>query len=243
MVGFHILVLVVLAVLAVGNQAGKCKGGFAALKGVEQVRIPQLGSAVLVQNGQTRVLVVLEREIALSGSIIRVLRAYADCSRRLPTSVRIARFSTANSAKPDYCLMVAIQFTNRFLGVQPEACERGQFFQNLCPELLGVFAAGVEVPCELVEIVPYFAALGKQSRDCFQCVLTALCDHYGVFDVHTAEDAANECGLGELKFFAALLDTQLFFCGHPELDDVRLSRRFAAVLLCVSVWTLHFSHI
>lgn len=193
--------------------------------------------------GRTRVLVVLEREMALGSGIVRILRTYADCSRRLPTSVRIARFSTANSAKPDYCLMVAIQFTNRFLGVQPEVRECGQFLQNLCPELLSVFAAGVEVSCELVEVTPYLAALGKQGGDCFQCVLTALCDYHGVPDIHTEEDAADECGLGEVEFFAAVLNAQLFFCGHSEFDDVCLSRRVVAVLSCVSVRIFHFSHI
>ena len=74
MVGLHVLSPAILAVLAVGNQAGHSERGFAALKGVEQVRIPQLGSALLVQNRQTGVLVVLKGEIALSGGIVRVFR-------------------------------------------------------------------------------------------------------------------------------------------------------------------------
>ena len=49
--------------------------------------------------------------------------------------------------------MVAIQFTNRFFGFQPKVRECGQFLQNLRPELLGIFAAGVEVPCKLVGVV------------------------------------------------------------------------------------------
>ena len=53
MVGLHVLPPTVFAVLAIGDQAGHSERGFAALKGVEQVRIPQLGSALLVQNGQT----------------------------------------------------------------------------------------------------------------------------------------------------------------------------------------------
>ena len=61
-----------------------------ALKGVEQVRIPQLGSALLVQNGQTGVLVVLKGEIAFGGGIVRVFRGHADCSRRLLTLEKIA---------------------------------------------------------------------------------------------------------------------------------------------------------
>ena len=75
MVGLHVLPPAVLAVLAIGNQAGHSERRFAALKGVEQVRIPQLGSALLVQNGQTGVLVVLKGEIAFGGGIVRVLRA------------------------------------------------------------------------------------------------------------------------------------------------------------------------
>ena len=59
--------------------------------------------------------------------------------------------------------MVAIQFTNRFFGFQPKVRECGQFLQNLRPELLGVFAAGVEVPCKLVEVASHLAALGRQD--------------------------------------------------------------------------------
>ena len=75
MVGLHVLPPAVLAVLAIGDQAGHSERGFAALKGVEQVRIPQLGSALLVQNGQTGVLVVLKGQIAFGGGVVRVLRA------------------------------------------------------------------------------------------------------------------------------------------------------------------------
>ena len=88
--GLHVLPPAVLAVLAIGNQAGHSERGFATLKGVEQVRIPQLGSALLVQNGQTGVLVVLKGEIAFGGGIVRVFRGHADCSRRLLTLEKIA---------------------------------------------------------------------------------------------------------------------------------------------------------
>ena len=84
-VGLYVLPPAVLAVLAVGSQTGHSERGLAALKGVEQVRIPQLGSALLIQNGQTGVLVVLKGQIAFDGSVVRALRDYADCSRRLPT--------------------------------------------------------------------------------------------------------------------------------------------------------------
>ena len=72
MVGLHVLPPAVLAVLAIGDQAGHSKRRFAALKSVEQIRIPQLGSALLIQNGQTGVLVVLKGEIAFGLSLIHI---------------------------------------------------------------------------------------------------------------------------------------------------------------------------
>ena len=141
--------------------------------------------------------------------------------------------------------MVAIQFTNRFFGFQPKVRECGQFLQNLRPELLGVFAAEVEVPCKLVEVASYLAALGRQVSKRRQCILAALRHHNGVLDVHAVQDAADEFGLGEVEFFAGLCDPQFFFCGHSDFDDVCLSfsRRVIAVLSCVCVRTFHFSHI
>lgn len=98
--------------------------------------------------------------------------------------------------------MVAIQFTNRFFGFQPKVRECGQFLQNLRPELLGVFAAGVEVPCKLVEVAAHLAALGRQGGKRRQCILAALRHHNSVLDVHTVQDTADEFGLGEVEFFA-----------------------------------------
>ena len=141
--------------------------------------------------------------------------------------------------------MVAIQFTNRFFSFQPKVRECGQFLQNLRPELLGVFAARVEMPCKLVEVAAYLAALGRQGSKRRQYILAALRHHNGVLDVHAVQDAADEFGLGEVEFFAGLCDPQFFFCGHSDFDDVCLSfsRRVIAVLFCVCVRTFHFSHI
>ena len=105
--------------------------------------------------------------------------------------------------------MVAIQFTNRFFGFQPKVRECGQFLQNLRPELLGVFAARVEMPCKLVEVAAYLAALGRQGGKRRQCVLAALRHHDGVLDVHAVQDTADEFGLGEVEFFAGVCDPQL----------------------------------
>ena len=124
--------------------------------------------------------------------------------------------------------MVAIQFTNRFFGFQPKVRECGQFLQNLRPELLGVFAAGVEVPCKLVEVASHFAALGRQGGDCGQCVLSALRYYHGVFDIHTVQDAADKCGLGKVKFFAGVFNAQFFFCGHSGIGAILRLPRCAA---------------
>ena len=106
--------------------------------------------------------------------------------------------------------MVAIQFTNRFFGFQPKVRECGQFLQNLRPELLGVFAAGVEVPCKLVEVASHLAALGRQGGKRRQCILAALRHHNGVLDVYAVQDTADEFGLGEVEFFAGVCDPQFF---------------------------------
>ena len=90
LVALDITMLGVLAILAVCQQTGCCKREIATLKGVEQVRISQLGSALLVQNRQTSVLVVLKGEIAFGGGVVRVFRGHADCSRRLLTLEKIA---------------------------------------------------------------------------------------------------------------------------------------------------------
>ena len=61
------------------------------------------------------------------------------------------------------CLSVAIQFTQNFLGVQPECGQVCKFVKNSRPQLFGVCAAGVKVSCELVEVASYLTALGKQG--------------------------------------------------------------------------------
>ena len=124
--------------------------------------------------------------------------------------------------------MVAIQFTNRFFGFQPKVRECGQFLQNLRPELLGVFAAGVEVPCKLVEVASHLAAQGRQGGKRRQCILAALRHHNGVLDVHAVQDAADEFGLGEVEFFAGVFDPQFFLCGHSGIGAILRLPRCAA---------------
>ena len=61
--------------------------------------------------------------------------------------------------------MVAIQFTDRFLSVQPKECECRQLCQKLYPKLLCVPAAGIEVPSQLVEVAADLTALFQQVRE------------------------------------------------------------------------------
>ena len=61
------------------------------------------------------------------------------------------------------CLSVAIQFTQNFLGAEPECGQVCKFVKEFRPDLLGVRTAGIEVPCKLVEIAAHLAALSKQS--------------------------------------------------------------------------------
>ena len=60
-------------------------------------------------------------------------------------------------------MSVAIQFTQNFLGVEPECGQVCKFVKDFRPDLLGVCTARIEVSCELVEVASYLTALGKQG--------------------------------------------------------------------------------
>ena len=55
-------------------------------------------------------------------------------------------------------MSVAIQFTQNFLGVEPECSQVCKFVKNFRSDLRGVCTAEVEVPCKLVEVGAHFAA-------------------------------------------------------------------------------------
>ena len=88
--------------------------------------------------------------------------------------------------------MVAIQFSDRFLGVQPKRCEGRQFRQKLSAKLLCVPAAGVEVPGELVEVAADFAALSQQVREDIQSIFSAASNKNGVLDRFPQQRLTNE---------------------------------------------------
>jgi len=74
LVAFDIIRVVVLAVLSVCQQTGRCKRKIAALKGVEQIRFPQHGSAMVVQKLLSGERIVLVDQVRFNGGVVRVLR-------------------------------------------------------------------------------------------------------------------------------------------------------------------------
>ena len=74
LMALNITMLGVLAILAVCQQTGRCKREIAALKGVEQVRFPQLRSALLIQNYLAGKFIVLVNEVRFDGGVVRVFR-------------------------------------------------------------------------------------------------------------------------------------------------------------------------
>ena len=62
---FDITMLGVLTILAVRQQAGRCKRESAALKGIEQVGFPQLRLAVLIQKLLSSERIMLVNEVTL----------------------------------------------------------------------------------------------------------------------------------------------------------------------------------
>ena len=63
-------------------------------------------------------------------------------------------------------MSVAIQFTQNFLGAEPECGQVCKFVKEFRPDLLGVRTAGIEVPCKLVQVAAHLAALSKPAKVC-----------------------------------------------------------------------------
>ena len=169
LVAFDITMLGVLAILAVCQQTGCCKREIATLKGVEQVRIPQLRLAMLIQKLLPGERIVLVNEVRFDGGVVRVFitirlfKSLATASNCMSQICGLWLNNAAALATEAICLSVAIQFTQNFLGVQPECGQVCKFVKNSRPQLFGVCAAGVKVSCELVEVASYLTALGKQG--------------------------------------------------------------------------------
>ena len=95
-------------------------------------------------------------------------------------------------------MSVAIQFTQNFLGVQPECGQVCKFVKEFRPDLLGVCTAGIEVPCKLVEIAAHLAALGKQSGNSGQGFFSAACNDDCFLDLDVVDGTADKSGEGEI---------------------------------------------
>jgi len=74
LVALDIFRVVVLVVLSVCQQTGSCKREIAALKGVEQVRIPQLRLSLFIQKWLPGERIVLVNEVRFDGGVVRVFR-------------------------------------------------------------------------------------------------------------------------------------------------------------------------
>ena len=100
-------------------------------------------------------------------------------------------------------MSVAIQFTQNFLGVEPESGQVCKFVKELRPDLLGVSTAGIEAPCKLVEVGAHLAALGKQGGNSGQGFFSATGNDDRFLDLDVVDGAADKSGEGEIQEFAS----------------------------------------
>ena len=100
-------------------------------------------------------------------------------------------------------MSVAIQFTQNFLGVEPESGQVCKFVKELRPDLLGVCTAGIEAPCKLVEVGAHLAALGKQGGNSGQGFFSAACNDNSALDFRIVKCVADKGGKGEIQEFAS----------------------------------------
>ena len=113
----NIIALGVLATLAVCQQTGRCEREIAALKGVEQVRIPQLRLAVLIQKLLSGERIVLVDQVRFNGGVVRVfitIRLFKSLATTSNCMSQICGLWLNNAtalATEAICLSVAIQFT------------------------------------------------------------------------------------------------------------------------------------
>jgi len=74
LVALNIIGVVVLVVLSVCQQAGRCKREIAAFKRIQNVRIPQHGPALLIKKLLPGELIVLVNQVRFDGGVVRILR-------------------------------------------------------------------------------------------------------------------------------------------------------------------------
>ena len=209
LVALDITMLGVLAILAVCQQAGRCKRESAALKGIEQVGFPQLRSALFIQKLLSSERIVLVNEVRFDGGVVRVFitirlfKSLATTSNCMSQICGLWLNNAAALATEAICLSVAIQFTQNFLGVQPKCGQVCKFVKEFRPDLLGVCAAGIEVPCKLVKVSAHPAALSKQGGNSGQSFFATTGNDDRFLDLDVVDGAADEGGEGEIQEFAS----------------------------------------
>ena len=100
-------------------------------------------------------------------------------------------------------MSVAIQFTQNFLGAEPECGQVCKFVKEFRPDLLGVCAAGIEVPCKLVKVSAHPAALSKQGGNSGQSFFATTGNDDRFLDLDVVDGTADESGEGEIQEFAS----------------------------------------
>ena len=209
LVAFDITMLGALTILAVCQQTGCCKREIATLKGVEQVRIPQLRLALFIQKLLSSERIVLVNEIRFNGRVVRVFitirlfKSLATTSNCMSQICSLWLNDAAALATEAICLSVAIQFTQNFLGVEPECGQVCKFVKDFRPDLLGFCTAGIEVSCKLVEVAAHPAALGKQGGNGGQGFFAAAGNNDRFLDLDVVDGTADKSGEGEIQKFAS----------------------------------------
>ena len=207
LVAFDITMLGVLAIFAVCQQAGRCKREIAALKGIEQVGFPQLRLALFIQKLLPGERVVLVNEVRFDGGVVRVFitirlfKSLATTSNCMSQICGLWLNNAAALATEAICLSVAIQFTQNFLGVEPECSQVCKFVKDFRPQVFGVCAAGVEVTCKLVEVSAHLAALGKQGGNGGQSFFATTGNDDCFLYLDVVDSAADK--KGEIQEFAS----------------------------------------
>ena len=143
----NITMLGVLAILAVCQQTSCCKREIATLKGVEQVGFPQLRSALFIQRLLSGECIVLVNKVRFDGRVVRIfitIRLFKSLATTSNCMSQICGLWLNNAtalATEVICLSVAIQFTQNFLGAEPECSQVCKFVKDFRSDLLGVCTA------------------------------------------------------------------------------------------------------
>ena len=148
--------------------------------------------------------IMLVNEVRFDGRVVRIfitIRLFKSLATTSNCMSQICGLWLNNAtalATEVICLSVAIQFTQNFLGAEPECGQVCKFVKNFRSYLLGVCTARIEVPCKLVQISAHLAALSKQRGNSGQCFFSAVRNDNLFLNFYVVKCAANESGEGEI---------------------------------------------